>query len=195
MEQTRQAQAAAAHAGHLLAQRAIRAAGQFAVLSDLADGLLHAQEQVRQEAATMLAGQAALTGPPPYALAVIRPAADPPGPAPGGGEPAPGGAGHPGAGQPWRGRAGRDHHRRRPSRAAPGDPGAARAATGRGDLPLRWRACTPAWLTPSTQPTASKTTITARRICALCPMERGRRQRSREDHSGKSRDHGEGQRG
>jgi PucR C-terminal helix-turn-helix domain len=80
-DQTRQAQAAAAQAGHLLAQRAIRAADQFAVLGDLADGLLHAQEQVRQEAATMLAGQAAPTGPPPYALAVIRPAADRPEPA------------------------------------------------------------------------------------------------------------------
>ena len=81
-EQTRQAQAAAAQAAHLLAQRAIRAAGQFAVLSDLADGLLHPQEQVRQEAAAMLAGQAALTGPPPYALAVIRAAAGRPEPAP-----------------------------------------------------------------------------------------------------------------
>ncbi len=78
MEQTRQAHAAAAQAGHLLAQRAIRAADQFAALSGLADGLLHAQEQVRQEAATMLDGQAALAGPPPYALAVIRPAADRP---------------------------------------------------------------------------------------------------------------------
>lgn len=77
-EQTRQAYAAAAQAGRLLAQREIRAADQLAALSDLADGLLHAQEQVRQEAATMLAGQAALTGRPPYALAVIRPAADRP---------------------------------------------------------------------------------------------------------------------
>jgi PucR C-terminal helix-turn-helix domain len=77
-EQTRQAHAAAAQAGRLLAQREIRAADQLAALSDLADGLLHAQEQVRQEAATMLAGQAALTGRPPYALAVIRPAADRP---------------------------------------------------------------------------------------------------------------------
>lgn len=76
--QTRQAQAAAAQAAHLLAQRAIQAAEQFAMLSDLADGLLHPQEQVRQEAATMLAGRAALTGPPPYALAVIRPAAGSP---------------------------------------------------------------------------------------------------------------------
>ncbi len=75
LEQTRLARAAAAQAGHLLAQRAIQSDGQFAVLSDLADGLLHPQEQVRQEAATRLAGQAALTGPPPYALAVIRPAA------------------------------------------------------------------------------------------------------------------------
>ena len=49
--------AAAAQAAHLLAQRAIRAADQFAVLGDLADGLLHAQEQVRQEAAAMLAGR------------------------------------------------------------------------------------------------------------------------------------------
>jgi hypothetical protein len=77
-EQTRQAQAAAAQATHLLAQRAIQAAEQFAVLSDLADGLLDPQEQVRQEAATTLAGRAALTGPPPYALAVIRHAADRP---------------------------------------------------------------------------------------------------------------------
>jgi PucR C-terminal helix-turn-helix domain len=67
---------------HLLAQRAIRAADEFAVLSDLADGLLHAQEQVRQEAAARLAGQAALAGPPPYALAVIRLAAVRPPPAP-----------------------------------------------------------------------------------------------------------------
>ena len=74
-DQARQAQAAAAQAGHLLAQREIRAADQLAVLSDLADGLLHAREQVRQEAATMLTRQDALTGPPPYALAVIRPVA------------------------------------------------------------------------------------------------------------------------
>jgi hypothetical protein len=74
-EQTRRAQAAAAQAAHLLAQRAVQATGQFAVLSDLADGLLHPRAPVRQEAATMLAGQAALTGPPPYALVVIRPAA------------------------------------------------------------------------------------------------------------------------
>ena len=130
-EQTRQARAAAAQAAHLLAQRAIQADGQFAVLSDLADGLLHPQEQAREEAATMLAGQAALTGPPPYALAVIRPAAGRPArapdpgrasrkPAPGGSETAPpGGAGHAGAGQPRRGRTGRDHNRWRADRAAP----------------------------------------------------------------------------
>jgi hypothetical protein len=82
-EQTRLARAAAAKAADLLAQRAIRAADQFAVLSDLADGLLNAQEQVRQEAADMLAGQTALSGTPPYALAVIRPVADRPEPAPG----------------------------------------------------------------------------------------------------------------
>ena len=54
----------------------------FAVLSELADRLLHAQEQVRQEAAAMLAGQTAPADPPPYALAVIRPAAGRPEPAP-----------------------------------------------------------------------------------------------------------------
>jgi hypothetical protein len=74
-EQTLRAQAAAAQAAHLLAQRAVQATGQFAVLSDLADGLLDPRERVRQEAATMLAGQAALAGATPYALAVIRPAA------------------------------------------------------------------------------------------------------------------------
>jgi hypothetical protein len=74
-EQARRAQAAAAQAAHLLAQRAIEADGQFAVLSGLADGLLYGPGQARQEAAAMLAGQAALTGAPPYALAVIRPAA------------------------------------------------------------------------------------------------------------------------
>jgi hypothetical protein len=80
-EQTRQAQTAAAQAAHLLSQREIQAEGQFAVLSDLADGLLQTHERVREEAAAMLAGQAALTGPPPYALAVIRPAAERPAPA------------------------------------------------------------------------------------------------------------------
>jgi hypothetical protein len=81
-DQTRRAHAAAAQAGRLLAQRAIRAADESAALSGLADGLLHAQEQVRQEAATMLARRAALAGPPPYALAVIRPAAGRPESAP-----------------------------------------------------------------------------------------------------------------
>jgi len=75
--QTALARAAAAQAAHLLAQRAIRADGQFAVLSGLADGLLDDREEVRQEAAAMLAGQEALTGPPPWAVAVIR-LADPP---------------------------------------------------------------------------------------------------------------------
>ena len=89
-EQIRQAKAAAAQAAHLLAQRAIEADGQFAVLSDLADGLFHPQEQVRQEAAAMLAGQAALTGAPPYMLAVIRPAAGQAGARAGRASPAPG---------------------------------------------------------------------------------------------------------
>ena len=86
-EQIRQAKAVAAQAAHLLAQRAIEADGQFAVLSDLADGLFHPQEQVRQEAAAMLAGQAALTGAPPYMLAVIRPAAGRAAPRPAGHRP------------------------------------------------------------------------------------------------------------
>ncbi|HEY1344430.1 MAG TPA: helix-turn-helix domain-containing protein [Streptosporangiaceae bacterium] len=73
--QTRRARAAAAQAAHLLAQREIQADARFAVLSALADGLLDPQEQVRREAAAGLAGQAAPAGAPPYALAVIRPAA------------------------------------------------------------------------------------------------------------------------
>jgi hypothetical protein len=81
-EQTRQAQAAAAQAAHVLAQRAIQAAGHFAAVSDLANGLLHPQKRVRQQAADMLAAQVALTGPPPYALAVIRPMAGPAEPEP-----------------------------------------------------------------------------------------------------------------
>jgi PucR C-terminal helix-turn-helix domain len=83
--QTALARAAAAQAAHLLAQRAIRADGQFTVLSDLADGLLDNREQARREAAAMIAGQEALAGPPPWAVAVIRLADLPPGP-----EPAPG---------------------------------------------------------------------------------------------------------
>ena len=79
--QAAQAQAAATQAAHLLAQRAVRADGQFAVLSDLADGLLDDREEVRQEAAARLAGQEALTGPPPWAVAVIR-LAGPAGPEP-----------------------------------------------------------------------------------------------------------------
>jgi PucR C-terminal helix-turn-helix domain len=75
MTERRLAEAAAAGAGHLLAQRAIQDADQFDVLTDLADGLVHAQEHVRREAAITLASQQALTGSPPYALAVIRPAA------------------------------------------------------------------------------------------------------------------------
>ena len=85
--QTALARAAAAQAAHLLAQRAIRADGQFAVLSDLADGLLGDREQARLEAAAMITGREALAGPPPWAVAVIRLADPPPAPGP---EPAPG---------------------------------------------------------------------------------------------------------
>jgi PucR-like helix-turn-helix protein/GAF domain-containing protein len=85
--QTALARDAAAQAAHLLTQRAIRADGQFALLSDLADGLLDDREQVRQQAAAVIAGQEALAGPPPWAVAVIRLADPAPGPGPG---PAPG---------------------------------------------------------------------------------------------------------
>jgi PucR C-terminal helix-turn-helix domain len=70
--QTQLARTAAAKAADLLAQRAILAADQFAMLSDLADGLLSEQPQTRQQAASMLTEQAALTGPPPYAVIVVR---------------------------------------------------------------------------------------------------------------------------
>ncbi len=74
-EQTASASAAARQAAQLLAQRAAWAADQFAVHSDLADGLLAAAADVRQRAADVLAGQAALAAP-PYAVAVIRPLRD-----------------------------------------------------------------------------------------------------------------------
>ena len=79
-EQTGRAQAAAAQAAYVLAQRAVQADSQFAMLGELADGPLGAQEEVRERAAATLAGQAALTGQPPYALAVIRPVAGRPEP-------------------------------------------------------------------------------------------------------------------
>ena len=166
-EQTRQAQAAGAQAAHLLAQRAIQADSQFAMLSDLADGLLHPQEQARQEAAAMLAGQAAPAGPPPYALAVIRPVADRPTPASDPGR----AAGKlsraaanlrlrtaPGAlvlASPGEGElvaittAGALTELRRAVRSLPGPPLAVAPAA----APQRWPTCTPAWVTPSTPPT------------------------------------------
>jgi hypothetical protein len=66
------ARAAARQAAQLLAQRAAWTADQFAVGSDLADGLLSADPAVRQRAADVLTEQAALPGP-PYAVAVLRP--------------------------------------------------------------------------------------------------------------------------
>jgi len=75
MAEKRLAETAAAEAGHLVAQRAIRDADQFDLLTDLADGLVHAQEHVRREAAITLASQQALTDSPPFAIAVICPAA------------------------------------------------------------------------------------------------------------------------
>ena len=117
--QTAQARAVAAQAAHLLAQRAIRADGQFAVLSDLADGLLDDREQVRQEAAAMIAGQEALAGPPPWAVAVIRLADPPPGPEPASGRSrAAAAGGHPPAGrrEPAPARSTRQPAHRQPAR-------------------------------------------------------------------------------
>ncbi len=77
--QIQRAEAAAAQASRLLKQRAVREAGQFGVFAALADALLEADERDRAAAARKLADEAALTGSPPYALALIRYLADAPG--------------------------------------------------------------------------------------------------------------------
>ena len=168
-EQTRQAQAAAAQAAHLLAQRAIQADGQFAVLSDLADGLLHPQEQVRQEAAAMLAGQAAPTG-----AAALRAGRDPPrGRPPGARASDPGRAagnlrrrggatcasGRHRAPWCWPAPARANWSRSQPLARWPSCAGRSGRCPGRrwpsvpAAAPQRWPTCTPAWVTPSTPPT------------------------------------------
>ena len=76
--QVRRAQAAAAQATRLLEQRAARQTAEFGSFAGLADALLRADERDRAAAARELTDEAALTGPPPYALALIRYLADAP---------------------------------------------------------------------------------------------------------------------
>jgi hypothetical protein len=70
--QVQRAQAAAAQATRLLEQRAARQTAEFGSFAGLADALLRADERDRAAAARELTDEAALTGPPPYALALIR---------------------------------------------------------------------------------------------------------------------------
>jgi hypothetical protein len=70
--QVQRAKAAAAQASRLLQQRAARQAAEFDTFAALASALLRAGERGRAAAARRLTGQAALTGPPPYALGLIR---------------------------------------------------------------------------------------------------------------------------
>jgi hypothetical protein len=70
--QTERAKGAAAQAARLLQQRAARAAAEFNTFSVLVDALLRGDESDRRAAARTLADEAALSGLPPYALAVIR---------------------------------------------------------------------------------------------------------------------------
>jgi hypothetical protein len=70
--QTQRAKAAAAQAARLLHQRAARQAAEFGTFAGLADALLQGNDRDRAAAARELADEAALTGSPPYALALIR---------------------------------------------------------------------------------------------------------------------------
>jgi hypothetical protein len=70
--QIRRAKAAAAQASRLLQQRAARQAAEFGTFAALADALLQGDERDRAAAARTLTDEAALTGSPPYALALIR---------------------------------------------------------------------------------------------------------------------------
>jgi len=70
--QIERAEAAGAQALQLLQQRAARQAAEFDTFTALADALLQADEPDRGPAARKLADEAALTGSPPYVLAVIR---------------------------------------------------------------------------------------------------------------------------
>ena len=76
--QIERAGAAAAQATRLLHQRAARQAAEFGTFAALADALLQHDERDRAAAARKLTGEAALTGPPPYALGLIRYLADAP---------------------------------------------------------------------------------------------------------------------
>jgi PucR C-terminal helix-turn-helix domain len=76
--QIQRAEAAAAQASRLLQQRAVREAEEFGLFTALADALLAADERDRASAARELTDDAALTGSPPYAMAMIRYLADPP---------------------------------------------------------------------------------------------------------------------
>jgi hypothetical protein len=70
--QIQRAEAAAAQASRLLQQRAVREAEDFGSFAALADALLQADERERAAAARKLTDDAALTGSPPYVLAMIR---------------------------------------------------------------------------------------------------------------------------
>jgi len=76
--QLQRTEAAAAQAARLLHQRAARQAAEFGTFAGLADALLSAHDRDRVAAARELTGEAALTGSPPYALALIRYLADGP---------------------------------------------------------------------------------------------------------------------
>ena len=70
--QIKRAQAAAAQASRLLRQRAARQTAEFGTFAGLADALLDGSDADRAAAARKLTDEAALTGSPPYALALIR---------------------------------------------------------------------------------------------------------------------------
>ncbi len=70
--QIQRAKAAAAQASRLLQHRAARQAAESGTFAALADALLRGDEPGRAGAARKLTDEAALTGSPPYALALIR---------------------------------------------------------------------------------------------------------------------------
>jgi hypothetical protein len=76
--QIQRAQAAAAQACRLLHQRAARQTAESGTFAALADTLLHGDARDRAATARELTSEAALTGAPPYALALIRYLADAP---------------------------------------------------------------------------------------------------------------------
>jgi hypothetical protein len=76
--QVQRAKAAAAQASRLLGQRADRQAAEFGTFAAQASALLQDGERGRAAAARKLTDQAALTGSPPYALALIQYLSDAP---------------------------------------------------------------------------------------------------------------------